>query len=273
MITRDFFTRDLEAPERENLTGAERVYLRCYLWLRMLIGSLALLLPIVLLVGDWRLLSGPFAARGSLSAYYHSGMRDVFVGFLFAIAAFLVTYRAFTLRIENLLTIVAGLAAIVVAVFPTDRPAEVLARSPETPLQHSLGEGLTAGIHYGGAVSLIVLLAVISVFFGIKEAKRAPSAGHRPPVFWTWFHWGCAAVIACACGYMLLANSAHVLDDRYSLLIGESVSVVAFGLSWLFKGVERDMLGDTAPEATTGEAANHAPEDGRSDPRAAALRQ
>jgi hypothetical protein len=64
-----------------------------------------------------------------------------------------------------------------------------------------------------------------------------------------------------------------VLDDRYSLLIGESVSVVAFGLSWLFKGVERDMLGDTAPEATTDEAADHAPEDARSDPRAAALQQ
>ena len=64
MITRDFFTRDLAAPEREKLTGAERVLPRCPLWLRVLIVSLALLLPIVLLVGDWRLLSGRVRGQG-----------------------------------------------------------------------------------------------------------------------------------------------------------------------------------------------------------------
>ena len=122
-------------------------------------------------------------------------------------------------------------------------------------------------------MTLIVLLGVLSVFFGIKEAKatalrRAPASRLLAVV-----SLGRAAVIAVACGYMLLANSAHVLDDRHSLLIGESVSVVAFGLSWLFKGAEREMLGDTALEESTEEAADHAPEDARSDPRAAALQR
>lgn len=229
-------------PRRESLSDAERAYLRCYLWLRVLIGLLGILLPVVLLAGDGLLLAGPFAARGSLSAYYHSGMRDIFVGFLFAIGVFLLTYKAFEVDLENLLSALAGLAALVVAVFPTDRPAQVKASSPETPLQEALGEGAVATVHYTAAAFLIVSLGVISVFFGIREGRRRARAGNWPPLAWRWFHWVCAIAIAGACLYIVLANSAHVLDDNYSLLIGETVAVVAFGVSWLAKGSELDML-------------------------------
>jgi len=39
---------------------------------------------------------GPFLLRSSLSGYYYSGARDLFVGILSALAVFLVTYKVMT---------------------------------------------------------------------------------------------------------------------------------------------------------------------------------
>ena len=238
-----FLQRDAGPPRREGLDAAERLYLRCYLWQRILIGALGMLLPIILVLCDWWLLSGSLAARGSMSAYYFSGMRDAFVGVLFAIAVFLVTYKAFDVGPENLVTMIAGLAGIVVALFPTDGPHDVGGTFPPTPLQNSLGEGKVADVHYGAAITLLVLLALMSALFGVKEGARPPADGHRPPSFWRWFHIGCATVIGLALVYALIAQEWHVLDVRESLLIGEGVAVFTFGLSWMCKGAERGMLG------------------------------
>ncbi len=242
-----FLQRDAGPPRREGLDGAERLYLRCYLWQRILIGALGMLLPIILVLCDWWLLSGSFAARGSMSAYYFSGMRDAFVGVLFAIAVFLVTYKAFDVGPENFATMIAGLAAIVVALFPTDGPHDVGGSFPPTPLQKSLGEAKVADVHYGAAITLLVLLALMSALFGVKEGARPPVAGHLPPPFWRWFHIGCATLIGLALVYALIAQQWQVLNVRESLLIGEGVAVFTFGLSWLCKGAERGMLGGSVP--------------------------
>lgn len=241
MALTDFIRPEVEASRRDDLAGPTGAYLRCYLLLRLVVGAVGALLPVALLIGDGIFLSGPFAVRGSLSAYYHSGMRDVFVGSLCAISVFLVTYKVFEKGLDNSLSILAGTAVLVVAVFPTDRPDRI--SSPETPLQHTLGETTVATIHYIAAAVFIVSLGIISYFFGVREGKRDPSRGQRrSPAFWRRFHWICAGAIVIALAYIAASNSFGWLPDRYSLLIGESVAVVAFGISWFAKGLERDML-------------------------------
>jgi predicted tellurium resistance membrane protein TerC len=211
--------------------------------MRTLVGALGVALPVLLLLGDGFIFHGTQPARGSLSAYYFSGMRDLFVGLLFAIAVFLVCYKAFERSLDNTLTIVAGLAAIGVALFSTHRPGKM--DIPLTPLQHRLGEPTVTTVHYVSAGIFIVCLAVISLFFGIREGKRPQQRdGHRAkmsPAFWRRFHIACASFIGLALVFIGVSEFLHWFTG-YSLIIGESAAVFAFGASWLAKGLELDVL-------------------------------
>jgi hypothetical protein len=128
--------------------------------MRAVIGFNGIALPVMLLVGDWIFLQGGVLPRGSLSAYYHSGMRDLFVGSLCATALFLITYRVFERISDNVLSTVAGVAALGVALFPTGRPPN--SESPLTPLQSKLGESTVTAIHFTCAAIFIVALAITS---------------------------------------------------------------------------------------------------------------
>jgi hypothetical protein len=59
--------------------------------------------------------------------------------------------------------------------------------------------------------------------------------------FWKRFHWGCAAVIGLALVFMGVTEISRWFS-HYSLIIGETAAVFAFGLSWLMKGLELDIL-------------------------------
>lgn len=88
-----------------------------FLTLRKTIGYIGILMPIIVRVGAY-LFEG-IRSNDSISAYYYTGMRDVFVGILFAIGVFLFCYRGPATQ-DNLLTNIAGLAAIAIGLFPTD---------------------------------------------------------------------------------------------------------------------------------------------------------
>lgn len=235
-----YLTPDVE-PRSD--TAESSLYLRSYLAMRAVVGVAGIALPVVLLVGDL-LLNGSAAPRGSLSAYYHSGMRDIFVGTLCVTAIFLVTYKVFEHNLDNTLSLLAGLGALGVAMFPAGRPG---ASGPLTPLQERLGETATAVVHYGCAAVLICSLAAISFFFGVREGKRPRRAERRSPLFWRNFHWGCALVMMLAVAFILVTRVVPAGD--HSLLIGEVVALLAFGASWLMKGLELDVLLNPEPAA------------------------
>ena len=217
--------------------GARR-YVRSYLLLRVMSGVIGIALPFALMLIDGGWFDGSPFPRNSLSAYYYSGVRELFTGALCATGVFLVAYKVAEVNLDNTLSLLAGVAALGVAFFPTDRPRSSL---PLTPLQDKLGETFVATVHYGSAVVFIVSLGVISFCFGLREGARPPVAGHRPPAFWRGFHWICAGVIALALLFVLVTEVFSV-GPRESLLIGEALSVWAFGVSWLWKGLEVDML-------------------------------
>jgi hypothetical protein len=214
------------------------IYLRSYLLTRSIIGLLGLALPVVLIVTDcW--LDG-LRIRGSLSAYYHSGARDVFVGTLFMTGIFLVAYKVFSHTRENTLSSVAGIAALGVALFPSGLPKAEQDRL--TPLQQTLHESVTTAIHFASAFTFIGLLSVICCLFARREGQRAEQndpfwRSRRSANFWRTFHFTCAGVIAAAIVFVAATKALGVWQS-HSLLVGEVIAVVAFGVSWLAKGSE-----------------------------------
>jgi hypothetical protein len=222
---------DVEVQPRQTAPASER-YVRSYLIMRVAVGVLGIAVPLLLVLGVWALFDDRPFARGSLSSYYYSGMREVFVGALCAIGVFLLTYKVAERSRENRLSIYAGAAVIIVALFPTGRPRGV----GETPLQDLVGATTVEWIHYGSAAIFIASLAVISYYF----SKPPPKTGNLPPSFWRRYHLICAGLIAAALGLAALEGIAGWPDK--GLLIAEAVAVWAFGASWLAKGLELDVL-------------------------------
>jgi hypothetical protein len=225
--------RRLLADGDERTDRSRLTYVRSFLLLRVLVGALGIALPVVLVCGD-RWLRGEWALRASLSAYYHTGVRDVFVGVLCTIAAFLLTYMAFHYVWDNVLSIVAGLAALGVALCPTAGP------EPLTPVQEKFGTDDVSLVHLICAVTFILSLAAISFLFGYREGRR-PEATRVRRVWWRCVHWLCGGVIVLAVGYVGLTTSLD-WHDEHSVLYGEAVAAFAFGVSWLTKGTELRLL-------------------------------
>jgi hypothetical protein len=232
----DFLKPELTFESRPTDSGTAR-YVRSFLLMRIVVGALGVALPLLLVLGDSWLGAGPFV-RDSISAYYYSGARELFVGVLSAIGVFLFTYKVAEHSLDNTLTLVAAAAVVAVVLFPTGLPAGV---TEPTPLQEKLGEPWVQGIHFGGALIFILSLAAISLLYGVREGRRPAQRGKRPPVFWKWYHWGCAFLIVGALAGVGL-DMLTDLGPSQTLFYGETVAVLAFGASWLMKGLELDYL-------------------------------
>lgn len=213
-------------------------YVRSFLIVRLAIGVLGLGLPLFLILWDGVWLDGDPFFRSSVSAYYYSGGRELFVGVLCAIGFFLITYKITQVNLDNTASILAGIAAIVVAFFPTGLPAP---DTPLTPLQGKVGVDEVEATHFVAAAVFIGLLALLSYFFGVREGKRRRPGQRLPKEFWRWYHIGLAGVIAVTLAAIGLTELLDWGPDK-RLFIGETVAAVAFGLSWLAKGAEFDTL-------------------------------
>lgn len=195
---------------------------KSFLATRLVVGIIGVLLPVVVVTGDAMVFDQPWF-RPSISDYYNSGMRDWLVGSLWAIGAGLLVYMATKAnRWDTWISIVAGLAAIAVAELPTN----VIGVLP-TPLNW---------LHLVLAVVLLVLLGVICFRFGRRDRVR-PEWTERRQKGWQRVHVSCALVIWSSILIVVVSVATGILD-RHSPLVFEAVAVLAFGLSWFFKGSE-----------------------------------
>jgi hypothetical protein len=232
------FLKPVAAVHPQPADANEARYVRSYLTMRMLVGALAIALPFLLVLVDGLPFDGDPFPRTSLSAYYYSGARELFVGGLTAVGVFLVTYKVAEINLDNTLSLLAGLAVIVVALFPTGRPSGLVGL---TPLQEFFGESVVRVIHFTAAATFILSLAALSYYFGRREGARPSSAERRSPRFWRTYHWICAGTIVAALAWCAVTLLSDWGPSR-ALLYGEAAAVWAFGASWLWKGLERDML-------------------------------
>jgi hypothetical protein len=151
--------------------------------MRLVIGVVGVLLPVLLVVVDGVFLDAPVTVRGSMSAYYHSSARDLFVGGLAVSGVMLATYMFWNWWTwDFVISFVAGIAVLGVAAFPTGRPRQggesVAERGctyvadgvpPCTALQDALGEGVTRTIHGISAAFVVVTFATLCIVFALRD--------------------------------------------------------------------------------------------------------
>ena len=212
-----------------------------YVGLRRWIGILGILLPFICLVGGW--IFADLSAQQSISFYYHTNMRDFFVGLLIGVSLFLVTYRGHE-RIDSIVATVSGIAGFGVAVFPC-----LLDSSSAQPVGiFQVVPAASNTIHLVCASLFFILLGCNSFFlFTMRPYKDAPitrSKGIRNRIYRS-----CGLIIfACL---VLLAVFLVVLGPEEAhrtkaVLFFETIMLGAFGLSWLVKGetLFRDKKGE-----------------------------
>ena len=168
----------IEAPANESQD--DRFFRKSFLKTRVVVGVIGILLPPVLVIGN-RMVFGQSGILPSLSDYYHSDMRNWFVGSLWAIGSGLLVYLAARRNLaDSVISFVAGLLAVGVALFPTNAP-------------HTAPTTISI-LHVAFAALLFVLLGVICFRFGNRDGKREDRSV-RWRTRWRRVHRGCAIVI------------------------------------------------------------------------------
>jgi hypothetical protein len=230
----------------------DQAYTYSYRIIRLVVGFLGIVLPVIFIIGEAAFLKGSVQVRGSLSAYYHSPMQDFFVGGLRVIGFMLATYMGGEPKSWDFwVSLLAGIALLGVVFFPTSRPPDQAGSgacgSPAargcSSIESTLGEHQTALIHATCAVVFIICLAIMSLLFALADVitaddRSTPSGQDKQGKFWNpvlfWIHSGLALVILAAGAWAFWGAQLGILKPLY---LGEVAAVWAFAISWLLTGV------------------------------------
>ena len=188
-----------------------------YLALRKAVGWIAILLPFVLMLGVYLIFNGNITLY-TISMYYYSGMRDVFVGALCAIGLFLFFYHGYD-RWDDWLGNIAGFCVICIAWFPT---------SKMEPLDWK------GTIHFIAAIIFFITLACFSLFLFTRKGKDPTSRKLKR----NRIHITCGVVMAvCLVSIMVYFQFFQKNYPHSSFVFwAETLALEAFGISWLTKG-------------------------------------
>ena len=196
-----------------------------YLALRTTVGILGFALPILVPIGGMLIFKS--GIQSSLSSYYYTGMRDVFVGILWTIGFFLYCYRGYE-PIDNIVGNLACIFAVFVSLFPT---------SPD---------GSSSSIaNFIGIVHLVfaALFFTTLIYFSLilftktnQNTQSTPEKLKRNVVYRMCAYIMSACIVLMAI-FKFLPDSVASLFTTYDPVFWlETVAILAFGLSWFVKG-------------------------------------
>ena len=159
----------------------------------------------------------------SISASYYSGgvSQSIFIGFLFATAAFLLAYNGYG-PWDMWLSRLAAAAALGVALFPC-----------HCALHSELG----LSVHTAAAIIMFLILVYFCYGFYKRAQEKLKEDKQRRHARWR-------AGIYVVCGVLIVLSlvilavdplTGHLFSHNFKYLVfwGELVSLVAFGVSWL----------------------------------------
>ncbi|WP_340684231.1 DUF998 domain-containing protein [Amycolatopsis coloradensis] len=191
-----------------------------YLFLRRAVGFLGIGLPFVLVFGKMVVDGG--GLLNSISGYYYSGMRDVWVGVMCAIGVFLLSYRGYG-RVDDIAGNIAAVAAVGVALFPT------------TPANGDRTDEIVGLLHLGFAAVFFLTLAFFCIVLFTKSDKEIPDA-RKPARNQLYVASGVIMLVCLALIVLCGLVFDDLTKDLYPALWLESVAILAFGVAWLTKG-------------------------------------
>ena len=196
--------------------------------LRRIVGVLGIGLPFVLAIASF-VCADATTVKDSISAYYHSEMRNIFVGILCVIGMFLFSYKGYDAW-DDRVSYLAGLSAIGVALFPVN----VKDTQNTINAMHNNNDAINA-MHFLSAIVLFLTLAYFSWYrFTKSKCKSIPKG--TPKAKRNMVYKRCAYVMILS----LLAIAVWKLTYRDSsfpfVFWSETVMLMAFGVSWFVKG-------------------------------------
>jgi hypothetical protein len=159
----------------------------------------------------------------SVSAYYYTGAVAAFVGVIFALSLFLLTYPGYENELKDrVLGWIGGAAALGVVFLPTTPPNERLTPMWWQPWMHH--------VHYVSAASLFVSFILFSLWLFPKSDQppeyRSTDKRVRNAIYKT-----CGLIMI---GAVIWAAIAGLMNK--AIFIQEAIAIEAFAVSWLAKG-------------------------------------
>ena len=203
-----------------------------YTRVRLALGVLGTSLPVVLLIGG---LLQEFGIEPTISDFYYTIYRDLYVGALCAIGVFLISYRGYRRESgewfdDDWLATAAGIGAFGMAFFPTPtRDGEI-----ETISQAVVGFAVTPVAHYLFALLFFLSLSLVCFF---KFARTERTGRRRIYILSGWVMLTSLAATSVAAfhkNYVPGPVAEFVLDHKLIFWF-EAIGVWAFGISWLVK--------------------------------------
>lgn len=218
----------------------KKAILNSYLRIRKLIGTLGIALPILVYLFHKDLLA-------SISHYYYTESAVFFIAILSAFGFFLISYRGYdkdpsreTLS-DNIITNISGFAVLIVVLVPTscsDSGSDVITtticNTGNFPM-FGHNQSLWNTIHLVSAAIFLFTMGWMSIFRFTRtdneEDKKYENAIYRCCGYAVW---ACIAILLIQFVGEKFGVGLHI--TTYDVFILETVSVGAFGLSWLIKG-------------------------------------
>lgn len=227
-----------------------------YMFLRQTVGWTGTLLPIVLLVG--LAISSTESRPDSMSGYYYTDMRNIFVGALCVLGVFLAAYDGYD-DVDRWITDIAGLCALGVAFCPP-KPTVCAAGAracPAPSVTHlSTSQQVIGDIHLFFAAVTFIALGLMALRFakggktpaGLNTMGQiryglgfGQSAADDQPQRYKGENltYRVSGITILSC--VILAALSNLLPASVNahwplLFIFEAFAVFAFGFSWFVKG-------------------------------------
>jgi hypothetical protein len=207
--------------------GATMVH--SYLFLRRAVGLIGLALPPVLILVKLAVDGG--GLLDSISGYYYTDLRGVFVGAMCSVGVFLLSYRGYG-TLDDVAGNIAAVAAIGLALFPT---------APETGATHA--QSAVGAVHLTcSAVFFLTLAFFCFVLFPRTDGMPTRRKTQRNGVYYAT---GSIMMLSLVLIAVVDAFTGESLAAIHPVLWLESAAILSFGVAWLTKGeaILRDVTG------------------------------
>ncbi len=194
-----------------------------YLDLRKAIGIIGIALPFVLAFG--KIIFENPGIQSTISSYYYTGMRDVYVGSLCAIAVFLMSYRGYE-RQDQIAGRLACYFALGTALFPIAPDANATGR-----------DAVIGMVHLLSATSFFLTLSFFALFLFRKTNSNKPPTEKKKQRNKVYTVCG-YAIIACIALIVLVRflPSGSLVQKLAPVFWLQSAAIFSFGVSWFVKG-------------------------------------
>jgi hypothetical protein len=203
-----------------------------FMTLRKAVGSLGIALPFVVWGGSF-LFGNCDGIKPTISDYYYTNMREIFVGILCAISLFLFTYKGYS-KLDNWSANVAAIFALGIALFPTTYHEGV---NCEKNVDNFITYSHSSTIHFTSATIFFLTLAYMSICLFTKTNNKNQADGLTEEKL-------IRNKIYIGCGWTIIGSLVIIFLHQKDILpsalpitfIFETVALVSFGMSWLIKG-------------------------------------